>query len=80
MNEIELTDTEVEQYVKRRSLQIKKDNEEWEKEKKVLLKRSNLRKEYDRLYGEEGTAIGFNEYCKKNGLIEDLGKELIRND
>lgn len=69
MKVLEMTDAEIEVYLKNKQDDIKRANERWEIERKYLLERALLRKEYEESI-ENPTSQGFDDFCRVRGLEE----------
>jgi hypothetical protein len=81
MKVLEMSDNEIEVYLKNRELEIQQANINWVREKEYLIKRSMLRKEYEESV-ENGNAYSFDCFCRAKGLDvpEDMGEELTKDE
>jgi len=81
MNLNELSDAELENYLKARKQEIDNDNIQWEKDKQFYEKRSKLRAEYEKITPEDKkNAIDFEYFCLGRGLIFDGSNEVLIKD
>ena len=80
MNDLNMTDQEMEAYLKKRKEEINKDNMIWEETKKRYAQISALRQEFESLK-PEGDILEFEDFCRERGLlINEGGNQLIAND